>query len=355
MPCGELPKDYLLPAQKSKSYVIRGSTGAAMIIKRIADKLVLSAPAKVNLFLEVLGKRSDGYHEVQTLLCPISLFDQLTFEVRPGGQIEFQLQTPNAEQGLTQPSEPTSALPRPDPAWEIPSDDRNLVVRAVRQVQQALGTTLGCRIVLTKAIPAAAGLGGGSSDAAAAVVASLLGWRNAWDRQLATDICSALGSDVPFFLGDEHQIGLALATGRGESCQQLKHYPPLDLLLTHPAVGCSTQQVYLNYAKPAEVRGFCKIVAACESEEPKKIGAELFNALQFAASSLTDWIERQLQLFASCGAPHALMSGSGSSCFAVIDDASCVARVRQAAAECGLPRVYVAKAWYGDSIEHQEA
>jgi len=325
-----------------------------MIIKRMADKLVVSAPAKVNLFLEVLGKRSDGYHEVQTLLCPISLFDQLTFEVTPGGQIEFQMQTPTAER-LPPTVDPSSTSLRTDPAWEIPSDDRNLVVRAVRQVQRALGTTWGCRIVLTKSIPAAAGLGGGSSDAAAAVVASLLGWRNDWDRQLATDICSALGSDVPFFLGDEHQIGLALATGRGELCQQLNCHPPLDLIVTHPATGCSTQQVYLNYAKPAEVRNFHKIVTACESQDPKKIGAELFNALQFAASDLTDWIDRQLQLFASCGAPHALMSGSGSSCFAVIDDASCVARVRQAAAECGLPRVYVAKAWYGDSIEHQEA
>lgn len=140
----------------------------------------------------------------------------------------------------------------------------------MKQVQRVLGTQLGCRIELTKSIPAAAGLGGGSSNAAAAVVASLLAW-DKWDRKLAHQICSEIGSDIPFFLGDERQIGLAVATGRGEQCQLLAARPPLDLLLTHPPVGCSTGQVYLGYANTANKRTVNKIVAACESGEPKKI------------------------------------------------------------------------------------
>ena len=182
-----------------------------MIIQRTPTGLLIAAPAKVNLFLEVLGRRSDGYHEVQTLLCPISLFDRLNFEVTEQSQIEFHLHLPAAGQR----PQPSSALAQPDPAWDIPSDAGNLVVRAVRRVQQALGTTRGCRIDLYKSIPAAAGLGGGSSDTAAAIVASLVAWQG-WNRELAQQIAAEIGSDVPFFLGAAAGIGLALATGRGE-------------------------------------------------------------------------------------------------------------------------------------------
>lgn len=323
-----------------------------MIIQRASNKITIASPAKVNLFLEVYGKRSDGYHEVQTVLCAVSLFDQLEFTPVDGGEIDFCLRLPQTERGTSQLL--NANLLTLDPAWDIPADDRNLVVRAVRQVQRVLGTRLGCRIELTKSIPASAGLGGGSSNTAAAVVASMLAW-DKWDRPLAHQICAAIGSDIPFFLGDERQIGLAVATGRGEQCQLLPARPPLDLLLTHPPVGCSTKQVYLNYADNAEKRGLNKIVRACESGEPKKIGVELFNALQFAASGLTDWIDRQLQLLATSGATMSAMSGSGSSCFAIVEEPSCEARVRQAAAECGLSRVYSVKAWYGDSIEQQVA
>ncbi len=323
-----------------------------MIIQRAPNKITIASPAKVNLFLEVLGKRSDGYHEVQTVLCPISLFDQLDFTPVDGGEIDFCLRLPPSDRHASQML--NANQPSVDPAWDIPADERNLVVRAVRQVQRALGTQLGCRIELTKSIPAAAGLGGGSSNTAAAVVASMLAW-DKWDRSLALEICAAIGSDIPFFLGNERQIGIAVATGRGEQCQLLAARPPLDLLLTHPPVGCATKQVYLNYANTAKKRGLNKIVAACESGEPKKIGAELFNALQFAASGLTDWIDRQLQLLAISGATMSAMSGSGSSCFAIVEEPSCEARVRQAAAACGLSRVYSVKAWYGDSIEHQVA
>ncbi len=315
-----------------------------MIIQRTTTGLDIAAPAKVNLFLEVLGRRSDGYHEVQTLLCPISLFDRLTFEVTEQSEIEFQLHLPAAEQHL--------AKQESDPAWDVPVDSSNLVVRAVRRVQQVLGTKLGCRIELHKAIPAAAGLGGGSSDTAAAIVASLIAWQG-WERELAMQIAAEIGSDIPFFLGDVAGIGLALATGRGEQCQQLAARPVMDLIVTHPPVGCSTREVYLNYADCGEKRDFRKIVAACETGQLKKIAAQLFNTLQLPAASLTHWIDQQLRLFVTHGATSALMTGSGSSCFALIDDPSCVGRIRSAAAALGLRRVYSAQAWFGDSIEHQ--
>ncbi len=220
----------------------------------------------------------------------------------------------------------------------------------MRRVQQALGTELGCRIELHKSIPAAAGLGGGSSDAAAAIVASLVAWQG-WNRELAMQIAAEIGSDVPFFLGGVTGIGLALATGRGERCQLLAAQPALDLIVTHPPVGCSTREVYLNYADYGEKRDSRKIVAACEAGQLKKIAEQLFNSLQLPAASLTDWIDRQLRLFAANAATGALMTGSGSSCFALTDDPSCVDRIRSAASALGLRRVYSAQAWYGDSIE----
>lgn len=222
----------------------------------------------------------------------------------------------------------------------------------MRRVQEVLGTRLGCRIELHKAIPAAAGLGGGSSDTAAAIAASLIAWQG-WNRELAMQIAAEIGSDVPFFLGGVTGIGLALATGRGEKCQLLEAQPALDLIVTHPPVGCPTREVYLNYVDCAEKRDFRKIVAACETGQLKKIAAQLFNSLQLPAASLTGWIDRQLRLFADNAVTYALMTGSGSSCFAIVDDPSCVDRIRGAAAGLGLRRVYSARAWYGDSIEQQ--
>lgn len=168
--------------------------------------LFIVRTAKLNLFLEVLGKRPDGYHEIETLMCPISLCDELEFRFRDDPRIHLQLELPSTA-GTTD-----------DPAWQIPADDRNLVVRSIQSVQAAMGVGGGCTIHLKKRIPAAAGLGGGSSDAAAAIVAAMLAWGQ-WDRNLATSIANSLGSDIGFFLGDTTQVGMALATGRGEKCE----------------------------------------------------------------------------------------------------------------------------------------
>lgn len=325
-----------------------------MIIQRTATGLQIAAPAKINLFLNVVRRRSDGYHEVQTLLCPISLFDQLCFVPTQQSDIEFRLILPET----TADRACGTTLPRShltgDPAWDIPADSSNLVVRAVRRVQQALGTTRGCRIELRKVIPAAAGLGGGSSDTAAAIVASLVSWHG-WNRSLAVQIASEIGSDVPFFLGSTNGIGLALATGRGESCQTLAAQPKLDVLVTHPPVGCSTREVYRNCAVYGKNQSFQEIVDACQTGQLKKIGAQLVNTLQLPAADLTDWIDRQLRLFADIGVKYSLMSGSGSSCFALVDGPQYADRLLRAAPARGIERIYAVQAWYGKSIEQQLA
>ncbi len=313
-----------------------------MIIDLTSRTIEILAPAKLNLFLEVLGKRADGYHEIDTLMCPITLFDRVVFEPTGRSELEFELVLPQHRR-------------EGDPAWDIPEDDSNLAIRALRLLQSKLGTRQGGRLRLEKQIPAAAGLAGGSSDTAAAVCAALLAWFR-WDRGLATSVCSELGSDIPFFLGDQERIGLAHATGRGENCVLLSSTPALRFVVTHPPAGCNTGEVYRRLIVPKDVRHSGEIIAACENGQVKKIGAELFNGLQFSASELTDWIDRQMLCFGNAGI-GCIMSGSGSSCFALLDgesaDVKGLERLTAAALDLGIERVYQVNAHYSSSIESQ--
>lgn len=323
-----------------------------MLIEREPDGTIrILAPAKVNLFLEVLGRRSDGFHEIETVLCPVSLFDELTFSLRQDPEIELEISLPK---DVSWSEDASAELKGDEVAWQIPCGQDNLVHKAARAVQQRLGCKHGANIRLRKQIPASAGLGGGSSDAAAAVVAGLLAW-NQWDRQLANKICSQIGSDVPFFLGSESQIGLAKASGRGEKCEAIPAQPALEMIITHPPVGCSTAEIYALCRPTAAPKQAQEIITACESGQFQKIGAALFNALQSPASQTTDWIDRQLSIFATHGAAFALMSGSGSSCFALLEHAESGKSICASAARTGIRRVYQVASWYGDAIERQIA
>ncbi len=309
--------------------------------------LTVRAPAKINLYLQVLGKREDGFHEIETVMCPIDLFDELVIEAWDRPDIELSIDCPAADPA--------------DPAWQIPATQQNLVVRAAEAVRRATDAKSGCRIQLTKNIPAAAGLGGGSSDAAATLVACLHLWAS-WDRKLALELAAQLGSDIPFFLGSQERIGLARAVGRGEKCNLLDAAPPLQVCITHPPSGCSTQQIYatlqgLDRGGPKENHAE-EIMHACKTGQFQKIGAQLFNALQLPAYRLNEWVERQLTLLANCGFQYSLMTGSGSACFALVDtdDPGALERREQVvgrAKSLGIQRVYFTEAWYGPSIEQQ--
>lgn len=379
-----------------------------MLIKKILDGgIAIRTPAKVNLFLEVLGKRADGYHDIESVICPVDLFDDLTFTPNGSGRIELLL---GDSQGGTLGGQ-TSAPHLQDPAWNIPGDDSNLVIRALKAVRAELGCTAGCRVELRKNIPAAAGLGGGSSDAAAAIVAALVAW-SSWDRDLATRVAARIGSDVPVFLGDRRNgIGLALVTGRGEQIEMLPTRPPLRFVISHPPVGSSTAEVYELWRAGKQIRNSDGLITACaqasvpDSNEPRhahlpvatlsgsrllsndtqltgnraegsadasgatstldneeaqdkvdlfaNIGESLFNALQSPASQLTDWIARQLDMFAAAGQRFSLMSGSGSACFSLVTSSNEGRVLVEKLIAFGLPRAYSVQAWYAPSIEQQ--
>ncbi len=269
---------------------------------------VVHAPAKINLLLDILGKRADGYHDLATLMVPIRLFDSLSFEptpVEPGqvAPIEFSLR------GCERMS-------------DVPADSSNLVVRALAMLRQRSGCELGAKVELVKRIPSAAGLGGGSSDAAAALKIANRAWGLGWDRSKLAALAGELGSDVPFFL--EH--GAAICRGRGEQVERVTGTIPLDIVIVKPPESLATAEVYRALGQiPVSVRSpadhaeqrLVALVAALRRGTINQIGRWMGNTLQGAATGLSSWIERIRTEFARLDFLGHQLSGSGSAYFGV--------------------------------------
>jgi len=252
-----------------------------------ARRLVLSAAAKVNLTLEVLGRRADGYHEIATVMQTIDLADRLTLEEAPGLELR--------------------AVGSP-----IPTDATNLAVRAAAALRDAAGIDRGVRIRLDKRIPVAAGLGGGSSDAAAVLVGLNRLWRLRWPRERLEAVAVSLGMDVPFFL----RGGTALGTGRGE---KLRHVagPGFALVLVNPGVGSSTAETY-GRVTPGMYTGGERsrsLLAALASRRTAQIAEHLHNALEAALGPVERHVVKMKAALMAAGALGAAMSGSGPTVF----------------------------------------
>jgi 4-diphosphocytidyl-2-C-methyl-D-erythritol kinase len=178
------------------------------------------APAKLNLFLHVTGKRPDGFHNLETIFQLVDLCDEIDIELRRDGLI-------------VRDPPPTDAL------LASLADEDDLTVRAARLLQQASGTALGASIHVAKRIPAGGGLGGGSSDAAAVLLALNELWSLNWSRERLAELGLALGSDVPVFVHGRS----AFARGRGEQLTPLE-LPAHWYLIVHPGVSVSTREVF---------------------------------------------------------------------------------------------------------------
>jgi 4-diphosphocytidyl-2-C-methyl-D-erythritol kinase len=198
----------------------------------MTESVRLTAQAKVNLFLRVLAREEDGFHSIETLFCLVSLADELTAERAEPGTI--QIEVAGADLG---------------PAEE------NLAVRGARMVLDATGNRFGVRLRLTKRIPVKAGLGGGSSDGAAALTAVNRLAGDAVPHHELLQFAARLGSDVPFFLSG---AAVALGWGRGERLMRLPPLPPAPALLVIPPTGVSTVDAYRwldAVRRPTERRG----------------------------------------------------------------------------------------------------
>jgi 4-diphosphocytidyl-2-C-methyl-D-erythritol kinase len=271
-----------------------------MLMRRFAPAVVIHTPAKVNLFLEVLARRADGYHDLATLMVPVGLYDTLEFREAPAGSLELWCDAPSLSTG-------------PD----------NLVTRAAVLLRQHGGRSVGASIRLWKRIPMQAGLAGGSSDAAATLIGLNALWRLGLGRGELAVLGAALGSDVPFFLAGS----AAWCTGRGEQVERIPLARPLDFVLASPAVGLSTADVFRNVTVPADPLDGTELRQAALAGNVEELGRRLFNRLQPVAERLCppvgDLHRRLIDLHpAGC-----LMTGSGTTVFALCRDAGEALRI----------------------------
>jgi 4-diphosphocytidyl-2-C-methyl-D-erythritol kinase len=271
-----------------------------MRISRAAEGLVVHAPAKLNLFFEVLGKRADGYHEIETLMCPIGFYDSLYFREEPSGRLELKCEAVAGSAG-TDGNGPS----------KLPQGRDNLVLRAVELLRERAGVASGASLRLVKRIPVAAGLGGGSSDAAAALVAANQGWRLGWPTVELVSLAAELGSDVPFFLAG----GPAICRGRGEQVARVEGFGALRFVVVCPPAGLLTAAVYGACQPAAKPQPLSPLVDALRRGDMQRAGRLLLNRLQPAAASLSPWIGRLQGEFGRWDFLGHGMTGSGTSYF----------------------------------------
>lgn len=243
----------------------------------------IPAPAKLNTFLHIVGRRADGYHLLQSVFMLIDWADTLHFSLRSDGQIS-----------------------REDLSWALPEDD--LCIRAARALQNASGCTLGVHIGVEKSVPAQAGMGGGSSDAASCLLALNRLWNLQWPLDRLMELGLRLGADVPFFLGGQN----AWVEGIGEKMTSIR-LPPSRFIVVKPDQGLETARIFTDPGlkrdtEPAIISGFAADAFGNIFEYGR-------NDLQAVAQKLCPGVNQALAWLASQGL-SGRMTGSGSAVFA---------------------------------------
>jgi len=271
-----------------------------MLCRGQSISIRVQAPAKLNLFLKVRFKRPDGYHELETLMVSVGLCDTLTFSDDPSGKISLSC-FDGARRVLHAPGRDLPGV-GPD----------NLVLCAAELLRETTGSSRGARIELVKRIPMAAGLGGGSSDAAAALFGLNRLWRLGLSVEKLQELGARLGSDVPFFLCSSTA---AICRGRGEIVDPIRVPGRFWFVIARPPTGLSTPEVY-RHCRPSTIAWSAHELAERLSRGHLRKAAELFhNALMEPAERLSSGVTRLKAAFA--GQPFAghSMSGSGSAWF----------------------------------------
>ena len=276
----------------------------------------LKAPAKVNLFLEILGKRDDGYHEIETIMQEIDLADSLQFE--------------ETQEGVTLECNDKN----------IPANQDNLVCKAANLILEECGIRKGVIINLEKNIPVGAGLGGGSSDAATTLKALNSLWKVGLNNEELMGFAAKLGSDIPFFINGK----TALCRGRGELITPVEVRNRMDYIILFPRVHISTETIYKNLKidltkKRKDVSFF---LDALKYSEVASISKLLFNRLEeiiFATYPDLLQVKSTLESFDFCGLS---ISGSGSAFFGLCNDKHQAEVIKSKIELSGMGNVFVA-------------
>lgn len=290
--------------------------------------LIAVAPAKVNLYLEVGKVRPDGYHDVVTVLQALTLHDTLT--IIPSDRLEVVC----------------------TPDLGIRPED-NLVFRAACALADEAAQLPHVRIEVNKVIPTGAGLGGGSSDAAAVLLGLATLWGIAADDPVLVKVAAKLGSDVPFFLSG----GTALYKGRGDVCVARYPTPELDIAVVKPKESISTGAAYAAF----DLRGTSAIAcpeamqAACESNDPLRVAAALHNDFTDVSAGMVSEIADALAWCAAAkGVLGVALAGSGSATFAVCADAESAHMVADEARQKGWWAVATRTTGSGVCVHHMQ-
>jgi len=252
--------------------------------------MLFKAPAKINLFLRVLGKRADNYHDIASLMQKITLYDELSFSLCPQ---EIILNCPDSD---------------------LPNTEDNLVFRAARAIFDYVNYPSGIEITLNKRIPLAAGLGGGSSDAATTLMAINEICSLNLNKNRLMKIGAKLGADVPFFIFSN----AALAYGIGDKLTDCPNLPKLNLVLINPGFPLSTKTVYENLNLRLTREKINYIVPPIFAL--RNVISELHNDLESVSIKMHPELQNLKQLLLDHGAQGALMSGSGPTLFGIFKD-----------------------------------
>ena len=264
-----------------------GALNSSCSSSDLADKLQVMqvfAPAKINLSLRILSRRDDGFHEIETFIAPISLHDEITIDKKRNG-VGFRCDDPS-----------------------VPAGEENLIVRAAREFFQRTNVKDGASIALRKTIPHGAGLGGGSSDAAATLLALNQLFKTKLPREALAELGSRIGSDIPFFIFQS----AAICRGRGELVipQELKEQ--LSILLLKPGFSVPTSWAYSHWSGSRQLPEI--------SYEPQEFAGHTFvnNLERPVFEKFVFLAQMKLWLLKQPEVGAALMSGSGSTVFAVM-------------------------------------
>ncbi|QCS54755.1 4-(cytidine 5'-diphospho)-2-C-methyl-D-erythritol kinase [Priestia flexa] len=264
-------------------------------------KLMVKAPAKINLSLDVLHKRTDGYHEVKMVMTTIDLADRIELSEREDGRIVIYSHN-----------------------RFVPDDQRNLAYQAAQLLKKRCKVDKGVNILIDKQIPVAAGLAGGSSDAAA----TLRGLNQLWDLGLSLDMLAELGAEIGSDVSFCVYGGTALATGRGEVIEHIEAPPNCWVILAKPEIGVSTADVYRNLkvqnVSHPNVEGMIEAIEAGNYREMCKYVGNVLEEVTLKMHPEVLLIKEQMKRF---GADAVLMSGSGPTVFGLVQHDSRMHRI----------------------------
>lgn len=287
-------------------------------------KLTLKSPAKVNLYLNLLGKRTDGYHEVETIVQAIDLCDELTLE--------------GAKDGI----KISSSDPR------VPTDEANLAYRAASLLIENLGVKKGVHIFIKKRIPIAAGLGGGSSNAAVTLVGLNRIWKLGLGKQRLIGLGRRLGMDIPFFVAG---YPTAFCTGRGDEVSRLHSITNWYCLVVPPIEVC-TEKAYkkVRYGEPHLTRPHNDVrmlAQALEEGDRRRIKRLVYNGLSVAVMDVAPVVAEVLKVMKSLGAEGVLMSGSGPCVFGLTSNRKEAVNLAKEVSSRSVWRTFVASTYNG--------